>query len=202
MRSWTPWLIGSAAWLFAAGAAYSNVRHPRRDGKVDLWTTVSGVIAVSTTSALFGPYVLVPAWRRWARCSFTSRPTARGGSPSSCSTASPSRPAALQWLGVLPTSYVFERGVLSIQPVMLSFPAVPTHVFLLVSNVALVITGCAMMARFRNTLTAAEERLHVQAWQLRQMVPEEARPASAPPPPRAGCASLNPRGRRDAHSAR
>jgi serine/threonine-protein kinase len=54
---------------------------------------------------------------------------------------------------------------------------------LLVSNVALVITGCAMMARFRNTLTAAEERLHVQAWQLRQLVPEQARPASAPPPP-------------------
>ncbi|HEY5242381.1 MAG TPA: hypothetical protein VIJ22_12970, partial [Polyangiaceae bacterium] len=82
-----------------------------------------------------------------------------------------------------PPSYVFEHCVLSIQPVMLSFPAIPTHVFLLVSNVALVITGCAMMARFRNTLTAAEERLHVQAWQLRQMVPEEARPASAPPPP-------------------
>ncbi len=184
MRSWTPWLIGSAAWLFAAGAAYSNVRHPRRDGKVDLWTTVSGVIAVSTTSALFGPYVLVPSMAAMGSMLLHLAPDrSRRVTVVVLNCLAIAVPAALQWLGVLPTSYVFERGVLSIQPVMLSFPAVPTHVFLLVSNVALVITGCAMMARFRNTLTAAEERLHVQAWQLRQMVPEEARPASAPPPP-------------------
>ena len=63
---------------------------------------------------------------------------------------------------------------------MLRFPALPTHVFLLVACVALVVTASAIIARFRNTITRIEEKLHVQAWQLQQLVPEQARPASAP----------------------
>jgi hypothetical protein len=40
--------------------------------------------------------------------------------------------------------------------------------------VAVVVIACFMAASVRDALTAAEERLHVQAWQLRQMVPREA----------------------------
>ncbi|HEY3817132.1 MAG TPA: protein kinase [Polyangiaceae bacterium] len=184
MRSWTAWLVGSAAWLFAAGAAYANVRRPRKDGRVDMWTTVAGVFAVGVTSTLFGPYVIVPSMAAIGSMLLHLAPDrSRRVTIVVLNCLAIAVPAGLQWLGVLPSSYLFAHGALTIEPVMLSFPAVPTHVFLLVSNVALVITGCAMMARFRNTLTAAEERLHVQAWQLRQLVPEEARPASAPPPP-------------------
>jgi serine/threonine-protein kinase len=184
MRSWTPWLIGSAAWLVAALAAYANVRRPRRDGKVDMVTTVAGVVAVAVTSTLFGPYVIVPSMAAMGAMLLHLAPDrSQRVTIVVLNCLAIAGPAALQWLGVLPSSYVFENGVLSIRPVMLSFPAVPTHVFLLVSNVALVVTGCAMIARFRNTLTAAEERMHVLAWQLRQLVPDEARPASAPPPP-------------------
>jgi serine/threonine-protein kinase len=184
MRSWTAWLLGSAAWLCASGAAYANVRNPRKDGKVDLLTAVAGVVAVGLTSSLFGPYMLVPSLAAIGSMLLHLAPDrSRRVTVVVLNCLAVAVPTALQWLGVVPSSYVFEHGALSIQPVMLSFPAIPTHVFLLVANVALVITGCAMMARFRNTLTAAEERLHVQAWQLRQLVPEEARPASAPPPP-------------------
>jgi hypothetical protein len=90
-------------------------------------------------------------------------------------------PAALQLAGVIPASYVFEHGTIHIVPAMLALPPLQTHVFMLVANVALVATGCAMLARFRDILTEAEKRLHVTAWQLRQMVPEQVRPASAPP---------------------
>jgi hypothetical protein len=184
MRSWTPWLMGSAAWLCAAAAAYANVRHPRSDGKPDLITTVAGVTAVGFTSALFGPYVIVPSMAAMGAMLLHLAPDgSRRVTIVVLNCLAIVVPAALQWLGVVPSSYAFEHGVLSIQPVMLSFPAVPTHVFLLVSNVALVITGCAMVARFRDTLTSAEERMHVLAWQLRQLVPDEARPASAPPAP-------------------
>jgi serine/threonine-protein kinase len=184
MRSWTAWLLGSAAWLVASGTAYANVRNARRDGKVDLWTAVAGVIAVGLTSALFGPYVIVPSMAAIGSMLLHLAPDrSRRVVVVVLNCFAIAVPAGLQWIGVLPSSYVFEHGALTIEPLMLYFPPIPTHVFLLVSNVALVITGCAMMARFRNTLTAAEERLHVQAWQLRQLVPEQARPASAPPPP-------------------
>jgi hypothetical protein len=184
MRSWTAWLLGSAAWLCASAVAYTNVRRPRRDGKVDLWTAVAGVVAVSLTSTLFGPYVIVPSMAAIGAMLLHLAPDrSRRVVIVVLNCLAIAVPTVLQWLGLVPSSYVFAHGALTIQPVMLYLPPVPTHLFLLVSNVALVITGCAMMARFRNTLTAAEERLHVQAWQLRQLVPEQARPASAPPPP-------------------
>jgi hypothetical protein len=63
---------------------------------------------------------------------------------------------------------------------MLHFPPAPTELFLLVTNATALLTACVMTASVRDALTAAQERLHVQAWQLRQMLPREAQ-MSAPP---------------------
>jgi len=65
---------------------------------------------------------------------------------------------------------------------MLWLPPMQTNAFLLIASLALIITGSTILARFRNTLTNVEERLHTQTWQLRQLVPEEARKASVPTP--------------------
>ena len=184
IRSWTAWTIGSVAWLCAAGAAYLAVRRPPPDGKIDLRMTVAGVVAVGTTSTLFGPYVLVPSLAAIGAMLLHLAPhRGRRLLVVVLNCLAIAVPAALQVLGVIPASYAFGNGSVTVEPIMLSFPAVPTHGVLLLSNIALIVTGCAMMARFRNTLTGAEERMHVQAWQLRQLVPDAARPASAPPPP-------------------
>jgi serine/threonine-protein kinase len=185
IRSWTAWAIGSAAWLCASGAAYASTRRRRDDDKVDLPTLFAGAVAVAVSSTIFGPYVVVPSLAVIGAMLLHLAPDrSRRTLVVILNCLAVALPAALQWAGVLPASYVFEHDAVTIQPLMVSFPPVTTQVFLLISNVALIITGCAMVAPFRNTLTAAEERLHVQAWQLRQLVPEEARPASAPPPPK------------------
>jgi hypothetical protein len=54
---------------------------------------------------------------------------------------------------------------------MLHMPPLPTELFLLASSVAVVVTACLMTARVHDALAQAQERLHVQAWQLRQMLP-------------------------------
>ncbi|HEY8040629.1 MAG TPA: protein kinase [Polyangiaceae bacterium] len=183
MRDWTPWLVSSAAWLGAAFCALLAWRNPPRHGKIDLRMTVAGTIAVATTSTIFGPYVALPSLAVIGAMLLQLAPDrSRRVAVVLMHCLAIAVPAALQWWGLLPASYVFQRDAIVIAPSMLSFPPVPTHVFMLATNLALVVTGSVMVARFRLSLNSAEERLHIQAWQLRQLVPEEVRPASAPPP--------------------
>ena len=184
MRSWTTWLVASAAWLAASAAAYVASRRPSADARPHLWMTVPGSIAIMTATLGFGPYVILPTLAAIGAMLNQMPPNRTGrGRVIAIFCAAIAVPAALQWAGILPATYVFEHGSLTILPGMLSFPAVPTHVFLLTTNVGLIVMSSLILGRFRDTLSDVEQRLHVQTWQLRQMVPEEARPASTPPIP-------------------
>lgn len=72
----------------------------------------------------------------------------------------------------------------SATPVALFFPAGPTFVTMLVSNVGFILMGMALATYMRMRLTAAESQLVVQAWQLRELVPRAARPALGSSMPR------------------
>jgi serine/threonine-protein kinase len=183
MRSWTAWLVSSAAWLAAAASAFRAYKNPSREGKPDVAMVLCGVAGVATTSTLFGPYVLVPTLAAVGAALLHMAPGRGHRLPAvilNCLAIAV--PASLQLTGVLPRTYVFDRDSITIVPMMLSFPPLPTHVFLLVGNLSLVVIAAALLARFRNIMTRVEERLHLQAWQLRQLVPEQVRPASAPLP--------------------
>jgi hypothetical protein len=47
---------------------------------------------------------------------------------------------------------------------------------LLALNLAVVVMSYLFISGFRDEMTRTEERLHTQAWQLRQLVPREAQP--------------------------
>jgi hypothetical protein len=135
-----------------------------------------------TTTAGFGPYVIVPTLAAIGAMLNQMPPNRVGrGRIIALYCAGFVIPAALQWSGVLAPSYLFEHGNMVIQPGMLSFTPIPTHAFFIASSLGLIFTSSVILARFRDTLSEIEQRLHVQTWQLRQLVPEEARPASAPP---------------------
>jgi hypothetical protein len=181
MRSWTAWLVESAAWLVAAALAFRSWRDPPRDGKPATALWVAGVVALSSTYTLFGPYVVVPALATMGSLLLHVAPARAHRVPvvvANCLAIAV--PAGLQMTGVIPPSYVFENGTIRIMPMMLDFPPVATNVFLVVACMALIITASTIMARFRNAIGRIEEKIHVQAWQLQQLVPEEARRASAP----------------------
>ncbi|HEY8088920.1 MAG TPA: protein kinase [Polyangiaceae bacterium] len=181
MRSWTMWGVESIAWLVAAGFAFASWRNPPRDAKPSTALWVAGVVALSSTYTLFGPYVVVPALAVMGSMLLHVAPTRSHRIPvviANCLAVAV--PAVLQATGIIPPSYVFEGGAIRIVPMMLAFPPVPTHAFLLIACIALIVTASTIMARFRNAISRIEEKIHVQAWQLQQLVPEEARPASAP----------------------
>ncbi len=80
-----------------------------------------------------------------------------------------------------------------ITPQGLSFPEVPTLVALTLGSIFLIVAPSVIMGRVQSSLRKAEMRSAMQAWHLRQLLPEEARPTTAPPPPGASRAGWSPR---------
>jgi serine/threonine-protein kinase len=89
-------------------------------------------------------------------------------------------PFALEQLGVLPPSMRFDASGMTLLPRVHDLAPGKTVVFLLLANVAVIVTAAIFVARFRDALLASERRLHFQAWQLRQLVPDEAVPSMRP----------------------
>jgi serine/threonine-protein kinase len=185
IRSWTAWVATSIAWLGAAALAVRAWRHPS-DGKPDAAMTLASLAAIALTSMAFGPYILVPSVAVTAATLLQAAPDRSHRVRSvvyCCLTVAV--PAALQLAGVIPASYVLDGRTMTVLPLLVAFPPALTHVFLLVCSIILIVLGSTMHARFRDMLTQIEQHLHVQAWQLRQLVPEHVRPPSAPPEPNA-----------------
>jgi len=140
---------------------------------------------VVATSVLFGSLVLLPvvAVANTLPLVLVSPPRRRRGAIV-VGVLTILVPFALEQLGVLPTRYVFADGAITILPFLASYTPLPTTAFLVFSNVALVVTACFFVARFRDAQLAAEERVILHAWQLRQMTPtaaHEAMPSVHPP---------------------
>ena len=95
-------------------------------------------------------------------------------------------PALLAWTGVIPEPYELGADRIVIHAGMLHFPPLATELFLLVSSLSVVVTACLMTARVHDALAQAQQRLHIQAWQLRQMLPRAARAAAVADEPLAG----------------
>jgi hypothetical protein len=170
----SPWIaaLTIVLWVTAAMAAHFSLRRSPSVGKLQTLAIGTTAAACCATSAVCGPYVLVPTLvvinvMLWL---LVSEPTERltivvsGG-------LSILLPAALEWAHVL-HFYNFRDGRVTILQGTLGFPPAATHVFLLVASLALVGVAALLVTHFRDHLTAAERRLHMQAWQLRQLVPD------------------------------
>ncbi|HYV43776.1 MAG TPA: serine/threonine-protein kinase [Myxococcaceae bacterium] len=81
-------------------------------------------------------------------------------------------PAVLGWLGLWPSSYSVSGDSLVISSPMLHLPLVPTLALLAVTSLAPVVIAVWFVGRIRDDLADAERKLAVQAWSLRQLLPE------------------------------
>ncbi len=182
IRSWHAALLITTAWLAAAVVSFLGARRPEPSGRPGLPILLSGSLAIACTASLFGPFFFLPGLVVIYGMMFTlvpPEPSRRWIVFGLCLLAVVV-PALLGWAGVLPQPYELTQDAIIIHAGMLHFPPVPTVIFLLLTSMAVVVTACSMTATVRDALTKAEERLHVQAWQLRQMLPREAH-LSVPP---------------------
>jgi serine/threonine-protein kinase len=86
-------------------------------------------------------------------------------------------PVALEILGVLSPSYAFRDGGMTVLPHGTALPETPTLVLLFTITLSTIATAVLFVDRVRRSLDRAEQRLHLQAWQLRQLVPDAAKGA-------------------------
>ena len=88
---------------------------------------------------------------------------------------------AVDLSGLVAPSYAFHEGAMTILPHAVTLPAVPTLVALVVGGTFMIVVPGVLMGRMQNALRAAEERSFLQAWHLRQLLPDEARATGAKP---------------------
>jgi eukaryotic-like serine/threonine-protein kinase len=189
VRSRSAAILTTAAWLGAAAVSYASSRAPRGHGKASLPILLTGGLAISCATTFFGPFFFLPGFAVIYGMMFVLVPPDRSRRwlVVAVSMLTILAPAALGWLGVTAQPYELGADAIVIHGSMLHFPPLATQLFLLSSSLSVVLTACLMSARVHDALAQAQERLHVQAWQLRQMLPRAARIATADSsdPPRA-----------------
>lgn len=92
-------------------------------------------------------------------------------------------PLVLELLHVIPSSYAFEGGKMVVLPQGVLLPEMPTLCSLTLCTIFLIVAPSVIMGRVQISLRNAETRSAMQAWHLRHLLPDEARPKSVPPPP-------------------
>jgi serine/threonine-protein kinase len=185
VSSWPRIMTLEALWLAASWMSFHTSRHPHPAGKTGYSLIVVSNLAIACTAWLFGPFVLVPALAAVNAVSFViGTDRSRRALAILLGCLAILLPLLLEWIGVDGRSYTFEGGRFVVWPRALAFPATPTLVFLVVTNILFFVTPALLIGRFKDVLSQTENRLYMQTWHLRQFVPNEAssiasaRPAS------------------------
>ena len=181
VRQW--WMLAAMATAITAVCAlsYHYYRHPPADLRIPLPHLLLSTLALASGTLLFGPLVLVPAVVLGTGVGYIASVDHRHALVTAAGVAVVVVPVLLQAAGVLPPSYEFVDGTIRILPRMADFPPAATLAFLLVTHAVILITCQVYIARLRRDYLSAEARLRLQAWQLGQIVPEDARAALLAP---------------------
>jgi hypothetical protein len=140
---------------------------------------IGSFAATSSLAFGFGPLVLLPTVNAATTATLLLRPRQRyRAAVVAFSCLLVALPCALEAVRVVPASYRFHAGVMSIVPRMVRFPEVPTLVCLLVGSLLTILSLTTAVSRIRDALSAAERSLQIQAWHLRQLVPDDLPPPS------------------------
>lgn len=171
----------------AAIAAYAS-RGERPDMRMAMPVVVLSSVAFALTSAMYGPYTFAPtmcAMNVVLYAVFLDRPTrlfAMG-----CGIAAIILPIVLQGAGLVPASWIFRDGIVELVPQVVAFPELGTTLFLTLVLSGAVIVPTLLVGAERDARVKAERQLTLQAHQLAELLPPEARVPvglgdSVPPP--------------------
>ena len=179
---WLWYTIGTALMAASAILGWWSWRH-EMDRRIAFLVYVVGSISIMFSGKLMGWSILVPGIAATHTLGFFIFGSRRMRIPALVlGTMTVIIPFALHSLGWVTPAYVFEGGVMRVVPRMANFPPGLTLMFLLVANLTMIVAPAAVMSRFRDALSAAEKRIFLHAYNLRQLVPDQARSAASVPP--------------------
>jgi eukaryotic-like serine/threonine-protein kinase len=170
IRDWT-WLAIASGFMLVAAAIDFYTSFSKTWPRIGFVAPVIGAVALSSLYGLFGAYVFLPTVMVGQVVAISQSPHKRHrllAVTAGCLAVA--IPALLEWAGLLPTATVFADNAITIVPTMTEFPPLATRVVLLAASLGLIVTPMLLIGRVRDSLTAAELRIQVQAWHLRQLV--------------------------------
>jgi eukaryotic-like serine/threonine-protein kinase len=178
VRSWTAITLMVAAFLIAAVVLFATSRKPPHDGSSPAHLAVFALLAVLSTYPMFGPLVELPGMATALALGFSIGPRrAQRFLPVTLGLLAMLVPFGLELAGILPSSYRFEAGMMCIVPHAVVMRAAPTYLLFVGVNIVLIAMGAYFGLSLGAALTVAHRRSHLQAWQLRQLIPREVRAA-------------------------
>ncbi len=168
-------LVPLGLWCLTSALAWVAYKYDHTERHRFPYVTVSSGLALAATTLLHGPFFVVPAIAAviaMAMSMVTFR-RSRMVSTSICALAI-LVPCILAWADLHPVTYRFVDGALVVMPGALQLPREGTFVFLTMANVLVIVIAGLFTGEYRDQLSKLELASHMQAWQLRQLVPKEA----------------------------
>ncbi len=168
-------ILCDALWVGAAAASFYASRSPKNMKRATDVVIVLSTLALGCSAGLYGPFTFLPGVAAVNTIAFVMTADRSRRVPSiilGCLAIIV--PFVLERLDLVPRSMVFRDGALVLLPRIIELPEAPTALFLLLANLAVIITASIFVARFRDALVKTEARLYAQSWQLRQLVPDDA----------------------------
>jgi eukaryotic-like serine/threonine-protein kinase len=182
VRSWGSFGVTTAAFLVASAALLLASRRPPKQGFSPPHLAVLAFFAILTTYPFFGPLVGLPGLAAAAALGFSIAPSPRVRAlPVVLALLVTLAPVVLELAGVIAPSYRFEDGMMCIVPRAAVMQRVPAYLFLGSVNAVLIALGGYFGLTLGRALTRAHQRLHLQSWQLHQLIPREVRAARGKP---------------------
>jgi serine/threonine-protein kinase len=166
------WFVTRAVLAMSAIAACLYLARHKHPTRAALATTFGLSIAtISATSLIAGPFVMIPSLAVLVAASLASLGGRRWIALTSLvGIVMIGLPLALEYAGVIAPSVTFGADM-AIHPRLIELPPTLTPIYFTLKEAIIIAVVGLMLARFRDTLAAAERALAVHAWQLSQLVP-------------------------------
>ncbi|MCZ7685291.1 MAG: hypothetical protein M5U28_43545 [Sandaracinaceae bacterium] len=137
---------------------------------------VTSSLAIASTSAMFGPFVLLPGLAATNTLFMAMHgPRRYRWLVLSIGVLTIAAPYAAQALGIVPASQRFVEDGMLLVPRVAHHPELATTITLLATAIATTLIPAILAGRMRDALKTAETRLFLQEWRLRQLLPSGVR---------------------------
>jgi serine/threonine-protein kinase len=169
-----PFFIVETAGLFLASAAVLFARARKaRPSQIPLLVVFS-MLALAMMTRIAGPFAIVPALLVANTVSFAMLPKrADRWLALAAGCASIIVPTILEWTGALGASYAFHDGAFTVLPHALSFPRTVTFAYFTMTSIGSIVVPFLFVSQLRAKLYETQRTIVREAWQIRQLVPEQ-----------------------------
>jgi hypothetical protein len=142
------------------------------------WTMIAmHCVMLASLAILIGPLLIVPTLLFGSSTIMVTIQTVRmPATILSLHLAAVVIPLGLEWAGIVPASYSLGSGALVLRPWSVHMGSTTLMFMLLATIVLQLVANLYVLDAQRRLQDRAQEQLHVQAWQLAQLVPSSGSP--------------------------